>query len=382
MFADTSQTLAPELNVCGPSASKFSEDFRDMDNNEMMPLSNYVPQLNSNEDLVDGSADAGVSKWHMKGKRNNRNVSKRSMDLTDGKMSSDNYNDGSIRDSMYQSRGRTFKSERIYQAKEEFLYDYDDSDLIENHSHMIPLSDYEVEGTSHVGRKPILIDVDLKVQASYQGEHVPLVSLMSRLNGKAIVGHPVQIEILEDGSTAQLLMANNVSLDESTAPRPFWRTGRRTAMQRVPRSNPITSTLEGDYDNDDEKALLYSDWEMKAHHLKKHSIHNHKAQLAKRSISRANRPSSVKFQKKLFKRTNLSSQKIRTLSSIAIEKKLGGETGDVLGSLIKPEGAAPLVTCVPVKVVFSRILEAVGRSPIAVSHRLKMASPAVRDNTS
>lgn len=43
----------------------------------------------------------------------------------------------------------------------------------------------------------MLFDVDLKVQASYQGEHVPLVSLMSRLNGKAIIGHPVQIEILK-----------------------------------------------------------------------------------------------------------------------------------------------------------------------------------------
>eukprot|EP01018_Ginkgo_biloba_P022135 Gb_24789 [translate_table: standard] len=42
-------------------------------------------------------------------------------------------------------------------------------------------------------------DVSLDVQATYQGEHVPLVSLMSRLNGKAIVGHPVTIEILEDG---------------------------------------------------------------------------------------------------------------------------------------------------------------------------------------
>ncbi|KAK8947802.1 hypothetical protein KSP40_PGU004526 [Platanthera guangdongensis] len=43
--------------------------------------------------------------------------------------------------------------------------------------------------------EPLLVDIDLKVEATYQGEHVPLVSLMSRLNGKAIIGHPIQVEL-------------------------------------------------------------------------------------------------------------------------------------------------------------------------------------------
>ncbi|KAK9102223.1 hypothetical protein Sjap_019477 [Stephania japonica] len=44
-----------------------------------------------------------------------------------------------------------------------------------------------------------LFDVNLEVRGSYHGQHVPLVSLMSKLNGKAIVGHPITVEVLDDG---------------------------------------------------------------------------------------------------------------------------------------------------------------------------------------
>jgi hypothetical protein len=86
-----------------------------------------------------------------------------------------------------------------------------------------------------------LFDVDIDVQASYQGEHVPLVSLMSRLNGKAIVGHPITVETLED-SFSDILLAGNGYLNDSTiqsydvdkveggALQPVWQTARRTAM--------------------------------------------------------------------------------------------------------------------------------------------------------
>ncbi|KAK9149435.1 hypothetical protein Scep_008192 [Stephania cephalantha] len=44
-----------------------------------------------------------------------------------------------------------------------------------------------------------LFNVNLEVRGSYHGQHAPLVSLMSKLNGKAIVGHPVTVEVLDDG---------------------------------------------------------------------------------------------------------------------------------------------------------------------------------------
>ncbi|KAK3037656.1 hypothetical protein RJ639_030433 [Escallonia herrerae] len=50
-------------------------------------------------------------------------------------------------------------------------------------------------------KEAILVDVGLTVQVTHQGEHVPLVSLMSRLNGKGIIGHPMEIEALEDGAS-------------------------------------------------------------------------------------------------------------------------------------------------------------------------------------
>ncbi|XP_006647738.1 uncharacterized protein LOC102704308 [Oryza brachyantha] len=232
------------------------------------------------------------------------------------------------------------------------------------------------------GMGPMLFDVDLKVQASYQGEHVPLVSLMSRLNGKAIVGHPVQIEILGDGSTDNLVSCGNISLEGRTGGQPAWCTGRRTAMQRIPRSNPSGASLDGD----DEGSFAYPDSEMKPG-FRKYSASNHQVKVDKKSTSNARRPSAFKSQKKASKKASLSSQKVRTLSSISTGKRHHGVGGQakahrhsgIFGGLIRIGGAVPLVTCVPAKVVFTRILEAVGRPPLAVAHRVRMASPALRD---
>lgn len=44
-----------------------------------------------------------------------------------------------------------------------------------------------------------LYNVNLEVKAGYRPQHVPLVSLVCR-DGKAIVGHPVTVEVLADGS--------------------------------------------------------------------------------------------------------------------------------------------------------------------------------------
>ncbi|CAN7083398.1 unnamed protein product [Brassica oleracea var. botrytis] len=46
---------------------------------------------------------------------------------------------------------------------------------------------------------PALFEVKIEVRASCNKPRVPLVSRMSKLNGKAIVGHPVSVEALEEG---------------------------------------------------------------------------------------------------------------------------------------------------------------------------------------
>ncbi|KAG9455570.1 hypothetical protein H6P81_000078 [Aristolochia fimbriata] len=50
-----------------------------------------------------------------------------------------------------------------------------------------------------------LFDVHLEVQATYKGNYVPLVSITSKLNGNSIVGHPVTVAILEDGFCDNLI---------------------------------------------------------------------------------------------------------------------------------------------------------------------------------
>ncbi|CAA7411001.1 unnamed protein product [Spirodela intermedia] len=223
-----------------------------------------------------------------------------------------------------------------------------------------------------------LVDVDLKVQATYQGERVPLVSLMSRLNGKAIIGHPVLIEILEDGSTDLMIPSGSVGLEQAlgaeespSAAAPVWRTGRRTAMQRVPRAHLAPAAADGeeaaDLDVYSEGLGLFKEppaaaaTSTQGSSMKKAASHRRPA--AGKSSSRK------KLQKKAI---SLSSQKTRTLSSIVTERRRSGKSAGsrqgrkeagILGGLIKPGGTVPLVTCVPMKVVFSRIMEAVGRPP-------------------
>ena len=57
--------------------------------------------------------------------------------------------------------------------------------------------------------------LNLKFKASYRPQHVPLVSLMSKLNGKAIIGHPLTVEALEDGYCDEVL--NGVGYDLAAA---------------------------------------------------------------------------------------------------------------------------------------------------------------------
>lgn len=77
-----------------------------------------------------------------------------------------------------------------------------------------------------------LIDVDMTVQGTYRGEHTPLVSLMSRLNGKAIVGHPINIEVLDDSS--EIILVKKGSSDQlknkRRMPQLVWTTSKRTPV--------------------------------------------------------------------------------------------------------------------------------------------------------
>ncbi|XP_042484778.1 uncharacterized protein LOC122065054 isoform X2 [Macadamia integrifolia] len=392
------------------------------------PLTGYVSHPHDQTAAV--ASDVGVSKWQQKGKRNIRNLTKRPMEAIDGKFSN-----GYGQDTYLEGRGNNLNQKAsgsgFYPICEDLKYVYDEADLIEkdsmhtqvpgfgNRRYPLPNSAskdqsriitdvvdseedpvWDVDGLSQSTRRqywenkgeyfdPVygghrlgngmestLVDVDLKVQASYQGEHVPLVSLMSRLNGKAIVGHPIQIEVLEDGATGKLLATYGIfdvepsDNDGSTGLPPVWRTARRTAMFRVPRPQLLSAP------GCDETVELHphADLESKPPYKKPYPGNfSHKVRLMKKSLSQIRRPPTTekKFPKKLLKKVSFSSQKTRTLSSIAIDQELSGKTGNSklsnksdMEGLIKPvETGLTTVTCIPVKLVFSRLLEAVGRPP-------------------
>ncbi|XP_044403941.1 uncharacterized protein At1g51745 isoform X1 [Triticum aestivum] len=456
LLQSANRILPPELRPRDPYFLRTSDRFGHVDNydddddDNEVAYSAYMHQLNQSEE-EDGSSEQGVSRWHIKGKRNNRSAVKKSTHMTDGKSCLDKPN-GLMKGSVYNTNGINHRKESVQtsdqqvlsnQIKEEPHYDSDETDLFEGTSHpevnlyhsrtypsslkatrdlsrsYIYYNDYENDsskisppnwdtdqifrvdrkaywdepsfyqrnGSSRLGRMgPMLFDIDLKVQASYHGEHVPLVSLMSRLDGKAIVGHPIQIEILVDGSTDHLVSGGDISMEESTGAPTAWHTGRRTAMQRIPRSNPLGASM----DCGNEGRLAYSDWEMKPVFSKYSTSANHQVKDDKKSMSNSKKRSSAsKSQKKPSKKASLSSQKVRTLSSIPTGRRHheGGTQAKprthsgIFGDLIKPDGAIPPVTCVPAKVVFTRILEAVGRPPLAAARRVRMVSPEAQDPT-
>ncbi|XP_006652750.2 uncharacterized protein At1g51745-like isoform X2 [Oryza brachyantha] len=409
--AELLQTYAkrqsPESNACDPYSIHASKKSKHVDGDagdNILTFSTGIPQQHVLKD--DGSSELGVSQWNMKGKRNQRNALKRPMGKTDENLLLDRSN-SSLKGSLYRVNGSNpnmestgasshqYFSQSFYQTQEELDYDYDDTDLtnkVRGHaevgyygedypSSLTPTRDLEQNYTSFNNSETYCMTSPRNNngdQAGYQGERVPLVSLMSRLNGKAIVGHPIQIEILEDGSTDHLVLANDDFLEHSTSASPAWRTGRRTAMPRVPRSNSTRVTLNG---GDDEGL-----WDMKRPFSRSSTPFSQQNRSLKQRNTSFRSPLSHRSQKKPSnsKKGSSSSQKVRALSSISIGKRRQREGGqaklhNILGDLIKPEGSIPLVTCVPAKVVFSRIMEAVGRPSLSVAHRVRMASPAIRD---
>ncbi|KAL4378901.1 hypothetical protein GQ457_02G027740 [Hibiscus cannabinus] len=382
------------------------------------------------------SMNEAVSKWQLKGKRNMRTLTKRSMDAAEVR----GY-DGSAH-GIYHDK-RTFRRRPLGHSSHlnhDFDDDVDVTDLsakdfgtqmvgVDNRRYLRTprdtsrrrfsfnhnITDWEgmpwennasverewedklwhfdpmfaAHRNFHGKRRSMLMDVDLKVQASYQKQPVPIVSLISKMDGKAIIGHPIQIEALEDSSTETLLPTNGYfsnglhNHDGNTSLPPAWRTAKRTNF-RVPRLHPPFAL--GSYEGAEYQSL---DHEGKPP-FKKYNIgsSDYKAGLVKKSIPHVPRsPTDRKFQKKLPKKVSLfSSQKTRALSSIGIEHNLSLKpihVSDIhqMDGLIKPESSGPTtVACIPVKLVFSRLLEKINRPPSkAASKVIFSTSDAVRD---
>ncbi|XP_041015079.1 uncharacterized protein At1g51745 isoform X2 [Juglans microcarpa x Juglans regia] len=394
------------------------------------------------------SANDAVSKWRLKGKRNIRNITKRSVNASDGK--------GSIQGMYSEEKGsglrqRTLRQNLSFHRNDDFDYSVDDDDDVEDEDGDDNISERDFgsqkvkmdgryslasraapRGRNSVARnmadwedltwedrsplrgywgvkaerfdpyfnahrrfggrpRSMLVNVDLKVQASYQKEPVPIVSLMSKLNGKAIIGHPIQIEALEDGSAETLLstvdFGNEVFNNENTALQPAWRTARRTANFRVPRPH-LSSVPEGDEAAED---IPFLGQEMKPP-LKKLNAgsFSYKPCPDRSNLPLIPRPQTdLKILKKPPKKVSLSSsQKTRTLSSIATDhnfsiKPIQDGNSGFMDGLIKPESSGhTTVACIPVKLVFSRLLEKINRPPSKAASKAVLLNGDVERNQS
>ncbi|VVA98892.1 unnamed protein product [Arabis nemorensis] len=95
-------------------------------------------------------------------------------------------------------------------------------------------------GTQALGRNSQLYDVKIEVKANYKPRDVPLISLRSKLNGEAIVGHPLTVEVLEDGSADCIVSSHIKSLrgvpmvDDDAKPKPSWRNKSKKKKQHIP----------------------------------------------------------------------------------------------------------------------------------------------------
>ncbi|CAI9095177.1 OLC1v1031060C1 [Oldenlandia corymbosa var. corymbosa] len=99
--------------------------------------------------------------------------------------------------------------------------------------------------------KPMLVDVPVTVEAKYRNEHVPLVSLMSKLGKAPIIGYPVEVEVLDNipedllprkGSTQSMI--DNVGTKLHL---PIWKTSKRTPVSYVGELNSsATQTPEAE----------------------------------------------------------------------------------------------------------------------------------------
>ena len=191
---------------------------------------------------------------------------------------------------------------------------------------------------------------------------------MSRLNGKAIIGHPIQVEALEDGSTDILVSTDNLNykINENRIA-PSWSTAKiRVPYPHLSSELKVNEVAENQYFHQSGKVQS------------KKSVAPSTFRGGSMKKTRADIPGSpAQGVKKPARKMNPSSnQKTASLSSIRFGQRLKKRPRDncsnyYMDGVIKSvDSGQPAVACIPVKLVFCRLLEAVGRAP--AKHRFSV----------
>ncbi|KAL6608124.1 hypothetical protein ACP70R_041187 [Stipagrostis hirtigluma subsp. patula] len=176
-----------------------------------------------------------------------------------------------------------------------------------------PARHHVVRPTKNARAASKLFDVELTVQGSYKGHHVPLVSLMSKWTGKPIVGYPVTVEILED----------------SCPPAPSSRDYH----------HPANSTL-----NCLIKSRTAEPRQARSSHASRSKPSGRK-KISEHDLDKSWRPHT--------KKPASSPRKMRRLSSFASSRRDSANRKPVVAKV-----GGPTVACVPLRLVFSRLNEA------------------------
>ncbi|XP_023751719.1 uncharacterized protein At1g51745 [Lactuca sativa] len=248
-----------------------------------------------NEIQESGSINSGgTSKWQHKGKRNSRNKSKTIHKFLDPDV----------------THVCKVKSEQITESLP--VEEATATATAPHRSLPYRQSRFTVnpkyESSSDVGfRKQdsgSLYDVNIEVNSGHHPQHVPYISLMSKLTGQPITGHPLLVEVLNGNESLSDLELNSSECHSSSC--------ELGAVNGVVNNGDVRMALEA------------------------------------RVSGNGKSPGKAKRNGNGI----LSNKKIRRLSSLTGSKRPANETGK-----FKKPGEA----CVPLKVVFGRINTALGR---------------------
>ncbi|GFZ08094.1 Tudor/PWWP/MBT superfamily protein [Actinidia rufa] len=249
-------------------------------------------------DSISRQMEKGSSKWQSKGKRNTRHTSKtrrqnsgKSRDVDDEPNAYLPEFSPTVQRSLPYRQSR-FTLNPKYQAAD------------------FPFRNYDTD--------PTLYDVKLEVKSSYRPQHVPYISLMSKLNGRPITGHPLTIEVLDDGFCDLLVSGPECYL----------------------------SSMGREFDDDLEENISAPKGAAMDYQVKPNPVGG---RVPKKHLTLKKCCSPSKSSKN--RKNGLSSRKTRKLSSLTGSRKQSEDEKKPLVDKLK----GPALACVPLKVVFSRI---------------------------
>ncbi|KAK2983839.1 hypothetical protein RJ640_008515 [Escallonia rubra] len=324
--------------------------------NETLSLGNE--EFNESGSFSSGAADTrdishrvekDTSKWQSKGKRNIRHTSKKRKyessaylpgmepqevvsigsgrkiggSLIGGLLNSDTFSYGTQVDE-FQGWTRHTRIPAAELSTPQRTLPYRQSRFTVNPKYQTSDLSHKSYGTDY------LYDVTLEVKSSYRPQHVPYISLMSKLNGQPVIGHPLAVEVLDEGF-CDLLMGSSECYSSSYE-------------------------LQDDL-GEDISAWRGIDMIYEAGPSRGDGRSPTKRLKSQQRISSSKSPKSRK--------NGLLLKKTRKLSSLTAAHKLSAQEMKPVVEKLK----GPSVACVPLKVVFSRINAALNSSMRPV-HRL------------